>query len=104
MSNSIKIRAKQENNQVKVKVLIKHPMETGLRKNKKTGQTIPAHFIQEVVCKHNGNTVLESEWGVAISTNPFLSFALADAKPGDKIAVTWRDNLGESDTQTVAVK
>ena len=41
-----------------VKALISHAMETGQRKDKKTGKKIPAHFIQEVTCSHNGNTVL----------------------------------------------
>ena len=27
---------------------MKHPMETGKRKDKKTGDNIPAHFIQEI--------------------------------------------------------
>jgi len=54
MAGSIKVKAKLENDEVTVKALITHPMETGLRKDKKTGETIPAHFIQEVVCSCNG--------------------------------------------------
>jgi sulfur-oxidizing protein SoxZ len=54
MANSIKIRARAKGNAVTVKALIKHPMETGLRKDKKTGKVIPALFIQEVTCKANG--------------------------------------------------
>ena len=50
---SIKARAKLSDGVTTVKALIKHPMETGLRKDKKTGKMIPAHFIQEVVCEHN---------------------------------------------------
>ena len=65
MANSIKVRAKAKDDTVTVKALIKHPMETGLRKDKKTGKVIPAHFIQEVSCKHNGKDVLVAEWGPA---------------------------------------
>ena len=61
MANSIKVRAKAKGDTVTVKALIKHPMETGLRKDKKTGKAIPAHFIQEVSCKHNGAEVLLAE-------------------------------------------
>lgn len=31
--------------------LMNHPMETGLRKDKKTGKMIPAHHIQKVAAK-----------------------------------------------------
>ena len=73
MSN-IKIRAKLKKGACEVKALMKHPMETGQRKNKKTGKKIPAHFIQEVSCTHGKETVLSGQWGGAISTNPNLSF------------------------------
>ena len=46
--STIKMRSKESNGVVTVKALIKHPMETGQRKNKKTGDMIPAHYIQEV--------------------------------------------------------
>ena len=49
--STIKMRSKESNGVVTVKALIKHPMETGARKNKKTGDMIPAHYIQEVHSK-----------------------------------------------------
>ena len=52
------MRSKESNGVVTVKALIKHPMETGQRKNKKTGDMIPAHYIQEVHSKANGNDVI----------------------------------------------
>ena len=41
------MRSKESNGVVTVKALIKHPMETGQRKDKKTGDLIPAHYIQD---------------------------------------------------------
>ena len=52
--STIKIRAKESKGIVTVKALIKHPMETGKRKNKKTGELIPPHYIQEVSGEANG--------------------------------------------------
>jgi len=105
MSKSIRIRAKQaKDNATQVKVLIKHPMETGLRKDKKTGAKIPAHFIQEVKCYHNNELVLDAVWGVAVSQNPYLSFTLDDAAKGDNIRVSWLDNNGGTDQREAAVK
>jgi sulfur-oxidizing protein SoxZ len=81
-----------------VKALISHPMDTGLVKDKKTGKPIPAHFIQEVTCEHNGKNVLTALWGAAISKNPYLSFKFKGAKAGDTLTLNWVDNKGESDS------
>lgn len=97
MANSIKVRAKAKGDIVTVKALIKHPMETGLRKDKKTGKVIPAHFIQEVSCKHNGKDVLVAEWGPAVSTNPYLAFSFKGGKAGDVVSISWVDNTGGKD-------
>ena len=95
---SIKIRAKLSGDVTTVKALMKHPMDTGLVKDKKTGKVIPAHFIQEVTCEHGGNKVMTALWGAAVSKNPYLSFKFAGAKAGDAIKLSWVDNKGESDS------
>lgn len=102
--SSIKIRAQVKNGECEVKALIKHPMETGLRKDKKTGKVIPAHFIQEVSCQHNGKEIMSAVWGGAISTNPFLSFIFMGAKKGDKVSLSWVDNTGAKDSAEGEVK
>jgi sulfur-oxidizing protein SoxZ len=92
----IRIRAKMKGDVAEVKALMSHPMETGLRKNKKTGKKIPPHFIKEVVCEHKGNKVMVASWGVAVSKNPYLSFKFKGAAKGDMITVSWSDNKGGS--------
>ncbi len=103
MAKKIKIRAKVKGDTVTVKSLMNHPMETGLRKDKKTGKKIPAHYIQEVVAKVGDKTVMEAFWGIAISKNPYLSFKYSGAK-GDSLTMSWIDNQGNSATDTVKVK
>ncbi len=100
---SIKIRAKLSGDVTTVKALIKHPMETGQRKDKKTGKKIPAHFIQEVKCEHNGNAVMTALWGAAVSKNPYLSFKFKGAKAGDTLKLSWVDNKGQSDSTETKV-
>lgn len=100
---SIKLRAKLAGDTTTVKALISHPMETGLRKNKKTGKVIPAHFIQEVTCDHKGNAVMTALWGAAVSKNPYLSFKFKGAQKGDTVKLSWTDNKGESDSAEVKV-
>ncbi|MGB5276540.1 MAG: thiosulfate oxidation carrier complex protein SoxZ [Gammaproteobacteria bacterium] len=104
MAKSIKLRAKAKDDVATVKALISHPMETGLRKDKKTGKPIPAEFIQEVVFESAGKTVLNAQWGSAISKNPFISFRFSGAKAGDSIKVSWVDNKGNSDSLDQKIK
>ncbi len=95
-SGTIKIRAKSEGGVAEVKALISHPMDLP-RKDKTTGQEVPAHFIQEVVAEVNGKPVLTGSWGAGISKNPYLAFKVK-AAPGDKVKVSWKDNKGDSDS------
>ncbi len=102
MPDPMRIRAKTTGDKTSVKVLMSHEMETGLRKDA-AGKTIPAWFIQEVTAQLNGKPVFAAEWGPSVSKNPFLEFTLKGAKPGDKVAVTWRDNKGETRTDEATV-
>ena len=98
MANTIKLKAKENDGVVTVKALITHPMETGARKDKKTGETIPAHFIQEVTCEHGGNTVMTAQWSGGVSKNPYVTFKFKGGAKGDPIKLSWADNKGESDS------
>ena len=101
--STIKMRSKESNGVVTVKALIKHPMETGQRKNKKTGDMIPAHYIQEVHSKANGKDVITIHWGPAVSKNPYLTFKYKGNK-GDDVEISWVDNQGNKDTKIGKVK
>jgi sulfur-oxidizing protein SoxZ len=103
MAEPMKIRATMAGDTADIKVLMNHPMETGQRKDPKTGQLIPAHFISEVTATLNGKTVMEAEWSGAISKNPYLGIKVKGAKAGDKVTVTWKDNTGESNTADATV-
>jgi sulfur-oxidizing protein SoxZ len=89
-------------NITEVKVIISHPIETG-RKKDEFGVLIPAHFIQLVTATLNGTPVLEMQWGTGIAKNPYLTFYLSHAKLGDKVAVTWLDNLGNTGSGEIFV-
>jgi len=102
MADPMRIRAQAAGDKATVRVLMSHEMETGQRKDA-AGKTIPAWYIQEVSARHNGKTVLTAEWGPSVSKNPFLQFNVKGAKVGDKIAITWKDNKGESRTDEATV-
>ena len=103
-SKSIKLKAKAENGETTVKALIKHPMETGRRKDKESGELVPAHYIEEVVCSYQGEPLLTSELGPTISKNPFLSFKFTGGAAGEKVELSWKDNKGGSESATATIK
>ncbi len=88
---------------VNVKAIMSHPMETGRRKDKKTGETIPAHFIKDVVVTANDKPVLTAEWSIGVSKNPYLSVNYA-GKSGDKVKISWKDNKGNTGEAEKTVK
>ncbi len=102
MADPVRIRAQVQGDKAVVRVLMSHEMETGQRKDS-AGKVIPAWHISDVTATHNGKPVLSAEWGPAVAKNPFLQFTIKGAKAGDKVAVTWKDNRGETRTDEATV-
>ena len=94
MAGRIRIRAQLDGDMTEIKALMRHPMETGQRKDK-AGEPIPAHYIEEVKVTHGDNVVMEAYWGAAVSANPFLALRFEGGAAGDEVTVTWLDNKGE---------
>ena len=102
MADPMRIRAQASGNNAVVRVLMSHEMETGQRKDS-AGKVVPAWHITNVTASHNGKQVMSAEWGPAVAKNPFLQFTIKGAKAGDKVAVTWKDNKGETRTDEATV-
>ena len=102
MADPMRIRAQAQGGNAVVRVLMSHEMETGQRKDS-AGKTIPAWHITDVTATHDGKPVLNAEWGPAVAKNPFLQFTIKGAKAGDKVAVTWKDNRGDTRTDEATV-
>ena len=103
MASGIRIKAKLTGDQLEVKTLMKHEMETGTRKDSKTGETIPAHYIKEVKADVNGTTVMTANWGPAVSKNPYFSFSVNGVKAGDTLKLSWVDNKGETESEETTI-
>ena len=98
----MKMRATLAGGFTDIRVLMTHPMETGLRKDA-DGKLVPVHFIQSVIVKVNGKTVVDSQTSQAVSRNPVFSFRVKGGAKGDKVQVTWVDNQGETNSTEAAV-
>lgn len=102
MADPMRIRAQAAGDKATVRVLMSHEMETGQRKDS-AGKTIPAWHITDVSATLNGKPVFSAEWGPAVSKNPFLQFTVKGGKAGDKVAVTWKDNRGDTRTDEATI-
>jgi len=100
----MKVKAKSKNNITTVRLLAKHPMETGRRTNKETGEIIPAKYIQQLSCEHQGKLVFMAQFGTSMSQNPYLSFAFEGGKKGDALQLRWNDNTGDIEKTDALIK
>ena len=99
----IRAKAKAKNGSTSVKIMAKHDMESGNRKDK-SGNKIPAQFIQTLSVDHNGKRVMEANMGTAVSKNPYLAFTFEGGAKGDELQMTWTENTGKSATETAKIK
>lgn len=105
MSNKThKMRARLSGDEAEIKLLLRHPMETGNRKDPVTGLKATRHFIRELRCLHNGTEVLAADWGWGVARNPYLEFSIRGASAGDLVAVRWVDNKGIAGALETRVK
>jgi sulfur-oxidizing protein SoxZ len=101
--SSITLRTKPLDGKILVRILIEHPMETGRRLDETTGKPLPAHFITELTVALNGQPMVRGLLSTGVSRNPYFSFKLISAKPGDRIKVAWLDNRGQNDSVEVLI-
>ena len=99
----IRIRALVRDGVAEVRLLMPHPMETGLRLDG-TGTPVPAHHITEVVASVGTRTVFAAQLSFAVSRDPLLAFRFSGARVGDRLRVRWTDSRGDqrSDDATLA--
>lgn len=101
----IKIKPKKykDGEVVQMSLMVMHPMETGLRKDKKTGNIIPADYINNVKFEYNGKVVTTMNVWESVSTNPVFSTYLKIDGAGE-LKVTFTENTGEVHEKTKKIK
>lgn len=104
MARQIRINTRKEGSKTEILAMINHPMETGRRKNKKTGEKIPAHYVEKMDFELNGKLVASANLGRPVSKNAMVGIRVKGAKSGDSIKVSWRDNKKESGSKTGSVR
>ncbi|MEM9148071.1 MAG: thiosulfate oxidation carrier complex protein SoxZ [Pseudomonadota bacterium] len=78
---------------VTIKTLISHPMESGQRKDRKTGEVIPRKIINHFKASFEGEVVFDASIEPAVSANPYFSFDMTVPKAGT-VTFEWIDDDG----------
>ncbi|MEM7176734.1 MAG: thiosulfate oxidation carrier complex protein SoxZ [Pseudomonadota bacterium] len=78
---------------ITIKSLISHPMETGQRKDKKTGDLIPRRIINKFEVTFNGEDVITVDIDPAVSANPYFQFDMVVPEAGT-VRFEWTDDDG----------
>jgi len=78
---------------ITIKTLISHKMESGQRKDRKTGKKIPRKIINKFTVTFNGVQVFATEIQPGVSANPFLQFNIKVPESGE-FEFIWVDDDG----------
>ena len=78
---------------IEIKTLINHKMESGVRKDRKTGEIIPRQIINKFTAEFNGTPVFSVDIDPAVSANPYLKFNAKVMESGT-FKFTWTDDDG----------
>jgi len=85
-----------------IRLVVIHPMETGLRKDPKTGQTIPAHHITRVDFYFNDKLFTKINCSPGISQNPYFAINFKPTESGT-LKIVYEDNKGGKWEQTAQI-
>ncbi len=88
---------------VKVDFMVMHPMETGMRKDKKTGQIVPAKYINSVKFDYNGKIITSMNVWESVSVNPVFTIYMKVNGAGN-LKVTFTDSTGEVNESSIETK
>jgi len=84
-----------------VRILIRHPMETGYRTDE-YGKAIPRNVIRSFACRYNGEPVFTARLGSGIAANPYLRFFVTAREAGE-LVFEWIDDGGVRGEDRAAV-
>lgn len=89
--------------QIEIRAIFEHPMKSGLGKDE-NGKRVQPHFIKKVWVYYDNELLNELEMTGAVSSNPFMSFALVVDQKSAPLRISWLDNLGDTNEKEIALE
>jgi len=99
-----RVRAKVIEGRTIVKMMARHNMETGRRRDRESGELIPARFLRQLQVHHAGKLVFQASLGTAVSKNPYFGFSFDGGASGDELTLQWQENTGTAGTETAQIR
>lgn len=87
----------------KARLLIRHPMYTGLQRDLSTNGFRPAFFIDKIDVAYNGKPVMTADTSIGISENPFIEFGFVGEQQAGALQVVIHDNQGATFRQSLDI-
>lgn len=87
----------------KARLLIRHPMYTGLQRDLSTNGFRPAFFIDKIDVTYNGKPVMTADTSIGISENPFIEFDFVGEQQAGALQVVIHDNQGATFHQSLDI-
>lgn len=88
---------------VTIKTLISHPMESGLRRDRDTGELVPQKIINSFSATFEGEPVLAIDLERAVAANPYFEFQMRVPGAG-MLRFEWVDDDGSIYRMERAIK
>jgi thiosulfate oxidation carrier complex protein SoxZ len=98
----IRMHASRKDATLQLKVLIQHPMHSGVARDE-DGNVAAAHHITRIDLLINGQPRIQADIGPGVSRNPLFGWRLSGVKQGDEVTFFWQDNLGNDGRRSLVV-
>lgn len=104
MQKVTKLRVRETEAQTELMALVKHPMDAVWLHQEGTGQQVSEDYIVKMSFELNDEVVAEAMLGPGVASDPLTGISLKDAKPGDRVKVSWIDIRGEQGSAETIIK
>jgi sulfur-oxidizing protein SoxZ len=84
-----------------VRILIRHPMETGYRSDE-MGRSIRRNVLHRFSCRYGGELVFTARMGPGVAANPYLRFFVTARESGE-LVFEWADEAGAAGNERAVV-
>ena len=88
---------------IQLDIILEHPMEIGLRKDK-DGKIVPLHHIKDLTVTYGGKVVTTLDMTASVSANPYISINLKISDGEKPLKVKATDNKGEISEKEIVIK
>ena len=99
-----RLRARRLAEYTEIRLLFRHPMETGRRVDAGSGTPVPANYIDRLTIRLENRLVAECRLGTGVASDPSFTFRVKAGAPGERVAANWRDTAGRENELSAVIE